>query len=174
MYNFLTYAQNPNIGAGTYNARYLFKVYDKNNVLLYQKTGITFIPPNNNFVIFEDNINLNDKVPARTVFEFIGNLIWQKIDSMESNMTVISKNLINEDTRPKLLVTMKNFTIKLIENIEVVAILFDENGNAIAFSKTKIDSIVPDSTSDIVFTWPEKFEQKVIRIDIVSKVANSL
>jgi hypothetical protein len=170
MYNFLTYAQNPNIGAGAYNVSYLFKVYDKNDVLLYQKTGTTYVPPNNNFVIFEDNINLNDKIPARSHFEFTGNPVWQKMDSMESSITAVSKNLLNEDTQPKLLATMSNTTLKPIENIESVAILYDENNNAIAFSKTKIDSIDAGGTADIVFTWPEKFTQKVVRIDIVSKV----
>jgi len=173
MYNFLTYVQNPNIGAGAYNVSYLFKVYDKDNILLYQKTGITYIPPNNNFVIFEDNISLNDKIPVRAKFEFTGNPIWQKMDSMESSITAVSKNLINEDIRPKLLVTMRNTTLKPIQNIEAISILYDENNNAIAFSRTKIDSIDADGTADIVFTWPEKFEQKVARIDIVSKVLHN-
>jgi hypothetical protein len=170
MYNFLTYIQNPNIGAGAYNVSYFFKVYDKNDVLLYQKTGTAYVPPNNIFVIFEDNISLSDKVPTRAKFEFTGNPVWQKMDSMESSITAVSKNLINEDTKPKLLVTIRNTTLKTIENIESIAILYDENNNAIAFSKTKVDSIDKDSTVDIVFTWPEKFEQKVVRIDIVSKV----
>ena len=170
MYNFLTYVQNPNIGAGAYNVNYILKVYDKQDVLLYQKTGIAYIPPNNNFVIFEDNISLNDKIPARAKFEFTGNPVWQKIDSMESSITAISKNLVNEETKPKLLVTMGNSTLKPIENIESVAILYDENSNAIAFSRTKIDSIDADGTTDIVFTWPEKFDKKVVRIDVVSKV----
>ena len=169
-YNFLTYAQNLNIGVGAYNSSYLFKVYDKDGILLYQKTGTTFIPPNNNFVIFEDNISLNDKIPVRTKFEFTSSPLWQKMDSMESSITAVSKNLINEDTKPKLLVTLSNSTLKPIENIESVAILYDENNNAVAFSKTKIDVINKDSTADIVFTWPERFEKKVVRIDIVSKV----
>ncbi len=169
-YNFLTYVQNPNIGAGVYDAMYLFKVYDKDNILLYQKTGTTYIPPNYNFVIFENNVVLNDKVPARTTFEFIGNPIWQKIESTESVITAVTKNLLDENTKPKLLVSMKNSSIKPIENIESVAILYDENNNAIAFSRTVIDRMDGDSTTDIVFTWPEKFDEKVVRIDIVSKV----
>ena len=169
-YNFLTYAQNPNNGAGALNATYLFRVYDKNDVLLYQNSGTTFIPPNNNFVIFEENVNLFDKVPARAKFEFTGSPVWQKMESMESSITAVSKQLVNEDTKPKLLATIKNSTLKTINNIESVAILYDENNNAIAFSKTKIDSIDKDSMADIVFTWPEKFSEKVVRIDIVSKV----
>jgi len=94
MYNFLTYIQNPNIGVGSYNATYLFKVYDKDNILLYQKTGVTFVPPNNNFVIFEDNINLNDKVPARTEFQFSRNFVWQKMDSTETSLVTLTKKLV--------------------------------------------------------------------------------
>ncbi len=62
-YSFLTYVQNPNIGAGAYNVPYTLKVYDKDNILLYQKNDTAYIPPDNNFVIFEDNINLGDKIP---------------------------------------------------------------------------------------------------------------
>lgn len=171
-YSFLTYVQNPNIaaGAGALNAQYLLKVYDKENILLFQKTGVTYIPPNNNFVVFEDNVNLNDKIPARADLSFIGNPVWQKMNSKELDITAISKNLVNEDTKPKLLVTIKNNTLNQIQNIESIAILYDENNNAIAFSKTKIDSIDADNTTDIVFTWPEVFTAKVVKIDIVSKV----
>ena len=57
-----------------------------------------------------------------------------------------------------------------IENIESVAILYDENNNAVAFSKTKINSIDAGGTTNIVFTWPESFQSKIVRIDIISKV----
>lgn len=169
-YNFLTYAQNPNIGVGAYNVPYTFKVYDNKDLLLYQKTGVMYIPPNNNFIIFEDNINLFNKVPARSKLEFTGNPIWQRIESTEASLTAISKTLLNEDTKPKLFVTMNNNTIKVIEKIEAVAILYDENNNAVAFSKTKIDKIEGNSKVNISFTWPEVFSSKVVRIDVVSKV----
>lgn len=171
-YNFLTYLQNTNIGVGAYNVPYNMKVYDKDGILLYQKNGLTDIPSNSNFVIFEDNINLNDKTPARVKFEFTGNPSWQKIESLDSNILTVSKELLNEDTKPKLLVTIKNSTFKEIKNLESVAILYDKNNNAIAFSKTKTDTIVAGSNANLVFTWPEPFSEKVVRIDIVSKIKN--
>lgn len=170
LYNFLTYLQNPNSGVGAYNVPYTFKVYDNKDLILFQKTGMVYIPSNNNFVILEDNINLYDKVPARTTIEFTGNPVWQKIESSEASITAVSKTLLNEYTRPKLLVTMKNNTIKPIQNIEAIAILYDENNNAVAFSRTKIDVIDGNSAEDISFTWPEKFDKKIVRIDVVSKV----
>lgn len=169
-YSFLTYAQNPNVGAGAYSVSYNLSVYDKDNVLLYQNMGATYIPPNNNFVVFEGNINIGDKVPFRAKLEFVGNPVWQKMTSMESSITAISKNLTNEDTKPKLSVTMSNTTLNTLSNIEAIAILYDTDNNAIAFSRTKVDSIVADGNADIVFTWPEPFTEKVVRIDVVSKV----
>jgi len=169
VYNFLTYAQNPNIGVGAKDVVYLFKVYDKDGVLLYQKNGTTIIPANNNFVIFENSVDFNDKIPVRAEFDFTKNITWEKMEATQSSIVVVSKNL-TDDVEPKLLVTLSNSTHKSISNIESVAILYDENNNAVAFSKTKTDSISAGGTSDIVFTWPGKFESKIVRIDIVSRV----
>jgi hypothetical protein len=169
-YNFLTYAQNPNIGAEAFNVPYSLKVYDAKGILLYETTGTTYIPSNNSFVIFQDNVNLSDKIPVRTEFQFTESPSWQKTEDNGLSLTATSKNLTNEDTAPKLFVTISNSSINSISNIQSVAILYDADNNAIAFSRTKIDSISAGGTSDIVFTWPEPFTEKVVRIDIVSTI----
>jgi hypothetical protein len=169
-YNVLAYAQNPNLNIGAKNVPYLFKVYDKNNLLLFQKTGLTYIPPNNNFVVYDDGMNINDKIPARIVFTFLEGISWSKLQTQEINISPISKNLTGEDTKPKLIATMKNKSLLPIKKIEVVAVLYNIDDNAIAFSKTIIDSIDKEGTQDAVFTWPDKFTDKVYRIDVLSKV----
>ncbi|MFA5934700.1 MAG: hypothetical protein WC827_02345 [Candidatus Paceibacterota bacterium] len=172
-YNVLIYIQNSNLGIGAYKAPYSLSIYDKDNILLYSKKDYTYIPPSNNFTIFESDININDKIPARIDFTFSTGFIWQKIENEELNIVAISKVIVDEDIKPKLLVTLKNKSLKEIDNIESVAILYDEDANAIAFSKTKIDLITKDNTEDIVFTWPEKFEKKIYKIDVISKVIKS-
>jgi hypothetical protein len=169
-YSVLAYGTNPNIGVGAYNAPYTMTLYDANNVILAQETGTTYIPPTTNFAVFLDGININDKVPARIVFQFGSNFIWQKITGQEANIVPISKTITNQDTAPKVFATLQNTGSTPLANIESIAILYDANGNAIAFSKTKVDSIAPNASADIVFTWPEKLSAPVVRIDIVSKV----
>ncbi|MFA5764138.1 MAG: hypothetical protein WCX27_01475 [Candidatus Paceibacterota bacterium] len=169
-YNMLAYVQNPNIGAAVMNAPYTFKIYDRNNVLLLTKSGMTYIPASTNFAVFEDGISIGDKVPARIVFQFADNLVWQKTESKELSITAISKTLVNEDSQPKIFVTLKNNTLLPVRNIESIAIAYDENDNALGFSKTKTDLIEKEGTAEIVFTWPERFEKKVLKIEIVSKV----
>jgi hypothetical protein len=78
--------------------------------------------------------------------------------------------LIDEDSKPKLYVTLENQTINPLKDIESYAILYDENNNAVAFSKTKVDVINKNSREDIVFTWPSKFSVPIVKIEVISEV----
>ena len=168
-YSILAYATNANVGAGAYNVPYTFKIYDQNNILLYSGSGSTYVPPANDFAVFIDSININDKVPARIDFTFGSGYTWQKMDNTDAGIKLVSQQLTNTDTAPKLFATLQNTTLVPIKNIESIAILYDANNNAIAFSRTITDSINPNATANIVFTWPEVFSGTVYKIDIVSK-----
>ncbi len=170
-YSVLAYAENPNVGVGAQNVSYTFAIRDKDGILLNEGGGITYIPANPIFVVYSDGINIGDKIPGRIEFNFGTSTInWENIQNKEIGLMAVSKDLINEDTKPKLLVTLKNITLNPIQHIQSVAILYDVDGNAIAFSKTLIDSIAQNGMANIVFTWPETFTSKVYKIDIVSEV----
>ncbi len=170
-YNFLAYGQNPNANVGAYDVPYSYKIYDKSGILLYENSGSAYIPPLHNFVVFDDAINIGDKIPARVDFQFsTSSIIWQNIAGKENSIETVSKELANTDTRPKLFAVLKNVSISPINNIQSFAILYDQNGNAIAFSKTLIDSIDAGSANTAVFTWPEPFPSPVYKIDILSEV----
>ncbi len=169
-YSIIAYAENPNVGAGAYNAPYSFKVYDKNNVLLAAKTGSAYIPPSKTFVVFADGINVFDKVPSRIDFQFLDGLVWQKVKESAEAVSVVSQTLTGETTKPKLSATIKNNTLSDLKNVQSIAIIYDENDNAIAFSRTMSDLIPKNSSDDIVFTWPEAFSAQSYRVEIVSEV----
>ena len=168
-YNVLAYVENPNIESGSYNVPYSFKIYDKLGVLLFEKYGSTYIPPSKNFAVFEDGINIGDKVPFRIDFKFTSSSTWQNIESKElqiSSNAAISK----EDSKPRVDASLTNKTLKPIYNIEVIAILYDSDGNTIAFSRSKVDKIDGEGIEKVTFTWPESFAKKVYKVETVSKV----
>ncbi|MDE1945846.1 MAG: FxLYD domain-containing protein [Patescibacteria group bacterium] len=170
-YSILAYAENPNIGVGAAHAPYAFRIYDANDLLLYNaSTSYTAIPADNNFAVFASGINLFDKVPARIDFSFGTDIGWARASSTEAGISVVSKTLSGEATAPKLLATLENTTLAPIANIQSIAILYDADGNAIAFSKTLTDAIAPGATADIAFTWPAPFSAAVYKIDILSQV----
>jgi hypothetical protein len=55
-------------------------------------------------------------------------------------------------------------------DIEVVAILYDEVGNAMGASRTFIDKIESNQTLPIIFTWPEPFKKIPTKIEVIPKM----
>src|SRR5665213_1493502 len=143
-YSVLMYGENPNIGIGAYNVPYTMTLYDANNIILDQETGSTYIPPTNNFAIFLNGININDKIPARIAFQFGNAIVWQKIQSQEANIVSTIQPIALASTTPKVFATLQNTSLSTVNNIESVAILYDANGNAIAFSRTETNSLAPN------------------------------
>ncbi len=167
-YNIIAYVNNPNVGVAAY-ADYNYKIYDKDGLLLYSGNGNSFIPSEIYSVLFIDNVGIGDKVPARVTITISKNLSWQNYSS-NTVLTVTDKQLIDEDIKPKLTATLKNSGLNAIRNIEPVAILYDQNGNSVAFSKTFVDEIAPGKTTEIIYTWPQVFKEKIYKIEIISKI----
>lgn len=157
VYSVLAYLENPNITAEVVNAPYNFKLYDKDNILVTERSGRAFIPRGQTFVLFEGNILTNERIPVRAVFEFGKNLQWVKNVAPKENISVSSKALSKENTTPRIDAVVINNGISLIPYIEFVAIVYDGAGNAIGASKTFVSDLVRGSSKELVFTWPEPF-----------------
>jgi len=57
-------------------------------------------------------------------------------------------------------------TLADIKGIYAVAVIYADNGNAIAASATKIGEMKGGASADIFFTWPEKFGEEYSRDEI--------
>lgn len=171
LYNILAYIENPNIEAGTKEIFFRLKLRDSEGLLLLEKVGSTYVPPNKNFAIIISGVDLKDKVPGRPIeFDFLPGARWQNMESKENGLVSLYKNLVDSSTQPKVTATISNRTLKAISNIEVIAILYNIEDNAVAFSSTKIDKIDKESNEEAVFTWPEPFSEEIYRIEIIPKV----
>lgn len=169
-YNALAYIENPNIDAGADSISYVFKVKDKDGVLIYERKGETFIPPNKFFAVFESGISTGEKIPTKTTFEFTRGAIWEREENKEAGINVLKKAISREDYSPRVDATLENTTLDPISGIEVVAIVYGEDGNALGFSRTFIDKLDKDQSQDVAFTWPERFSSSVVRVEIIPRI----
>ncbi len=173
-YNALAYIQNQNPYAGVESISYEFNLYDKDNLLIKKRKGSTFIDANANTAIFEGAIDVGNRIPVRTTFAFTGDKPkWEKIGSRElSNVSVVVKDKIlkNEDTSPLLEATLLNGTLLSIKSFDVVAILYDKDGNMINSSGTFVDSLSGSTSKKVFFTWPEPFDTEVVSIEIIPRL----
>lgn len=153
VYEVAALVENSNLTAGLPSLKYKLRAYDENNVLLTMKEGETFINPDDRFLILEGIFETN-RIPKRAFAEFEENLNWQRIEKEKPQIIVSSKQFFNEPT-PRLVVKIDNKSIFPVKEIFTAAILYDENKNAIAVSTSKADLIKPNSSTEVVFTWPE-------------------
>jgi Mg-chelatase subunit ChlD len=177
VYSAVAYIENPNINSEA-TVGYIFKFYDSNNVLITTREGNVFIPKNKQFAVFEPNI-LTHNAPARVTFDFTKKPVWKRDLTPDPEVAVSHKTLVNSETRPRIDAVIENHALSPVSNIEVVAIVYDGNENAIGASRTFVDRIDEESTSGVTFTWPTPFQTKeqICRVksdDIVGERPESL
>ncbi|MBI2476448.1 MAG: hypothetical protein HYV67_04385 [Candidatus Taylorbacteria bacterium] len=170
VYNALAYVENPNLDSGADAVSYLFKLYDKDNLLIYERRGKTSVPANKIFGIFESNIATGSRLPARTFFEFSPAPVWRKQSGREAPLAVTNRLFSSEGGSPRLTALLENRGIDAVYNIEVVAIVHDETDNAMAVSRTVVDGVGKGASVPLVFTWPEPFLTPATRSELLYRV----
>jgi len=171
VFNAVAYIENPNGVFGNQQAAYLFKLYDDAGGLVKEIRGSTYILPNEKFVVFADHINTGARIPTHASFQFQQFSPWTVVDT--SNKPVIfvrAPTVLNADTSPRLTAILQNGTLLNIPNVDVAAVLYDENKNAIAASATHVDELPKDVSYDLTFTWPDPLSADVARIEIIPRI----
>lgn len=168
--NLVAYLQNPNVSYVGHSVEYLFRVYDRDNVLIGTRIGRVTIPPVKNFAIFEQGFNSGEREPVKAFFEFSEPITWELFRSSKPEMAVKDTRISSEATVPRVEAMLENKTINRYQRIEVVALVYDNQGNAIAASKTVVDDLPGNSSVPLSFTWPEPFSASVSKVEIIPKL----
>ncbi len=169
-YNAVAYIVNHNKNVAIQKINYRFRFADANNVYIGKREGSTYILPGGNFAVFEPAIDIGHSIPVYTTFEFTQTENWlqvtqNKIDQLKVQVSNI--DLVDPDTSPHLSATIKNNSLFTIPNVGIVAILYDNLGNAISASRTYVSELGPLGTHDLTFTWPEPISAKVVAKEII-------
>ncbi len=169
-YNAVAYLENHNKNTAIDKISYRFRFADANNVYIGKREGTTFVPTAGKFAIFESGIDIGNSIPVYTTFEFTQTPQWttipqEKINQLQVSVSNIS--LTSEDTSPELSATIKNVSFFSIPEMNVIAILYDENRNAVSASSTYLENMTGGESRDINFTWPEPFSGKIITKEII-------
>lgn len=172
-YNVMAYVENQNRESGIPIMKYEFKLYDKDNIFIGRTEGSTFITSNDRTAIFAPGIETGNRIPARVAFGFTSVPTWIKINREQKNSLAVSSEdqvLSNPLESPKLEAQIVNKTLLEMKNLDVYAILYDENDNVMTVSKTLIDILPKNAKAPVVFTWPKPFTERPTRIDIFPQV----
>ncbi len=168
-YNLVALVENRNKDSAVALASYEFRIYDKNNKLLGRREGQTFIPPNQQFSVFEPRFNSGQSEIKNVTFEFLSPLIWVKKPPVIQTLPIKVKNIIfdNNENTPTLSAVISNESIQDLPEFDVIAILYDAERNAINASKTHKDKLLNGENLKVFFTWPEPLSSVPVTEDIL-------
>lgn len=169
-YNAVAYLENHNKNTAVNKINYRFRFADENNVYIGKREGSTFVPPSGKFAVFEPGIDIGNSIPVYTTFEFTQIPEWtvvsqEKINQLE--VLVSNITLVNEETSPMLSATIKNNSLFVIREMDIIAILYDANRNAVSASRTYLEMLAGEESRDVNFTWPEPLSSRVIAKEII-------
>lgn len=168
-YNAVAYVENPNQIAGAPLVRYTFSLYDREG-LITERVGTTFLPPNNVYPIFEGRITTGNRIPVNTFLELEPIDVWLPVTAGREQFRVVSRELLASDTRPRLNAQIENTALTTVNDVTVVATIFDARGNALTSSQTVVNELAARSTEPVVFTWPEPIAKTVRSCEVPTDV----
>lgn len=169
VYNAVARVENPNIDSAATRAKYIFRLYDKANVVIASREGEINIPPRQIFYIFENGLTTGERLPTKITFEFLPPLDWITKKAIVP-LSITGQVLSKASTTPRLDAILQNNGDEDIVEVELVAVLFDADGNAINASKTIVDAIQSKSSKSFFFTWRQPFDRAPARIEIIPQL----
>ncbi len=164
-YTVVVNIENPNIKVFAGDVPYRIRLIDKDGVVISERLGKTFLYPNRSFPIFESSLYTGVRIPSRIDFEFTQNINWQK-KSYELPKLVVIDQVLTGSTTPRIDATLQSEADYGIGKVDVVAIVYDKDNNALSASYTNVDGMKPRSKAPIYFTWPQPFSAPVSKIEI--------
>lgn len=169
-YNAVAYLENQNRNTAIYKINYRFRFADKDNIYVASREGSTYVPPSGKFAIFEPAIDMGNSIPVYTSFEFTEVPIWVQVSQEKINQLKIFTSdikLENEKTSPIMSATIKNNSLFTIPEVNIIAILYDEKGNAVSASRTFLDILRGEESKIATFTWPEPFIGTIVSREVI-------
>ncbi len=173
VYNAIAYIENQN-SAGISALPYEFRLYDTKGAYITRVEGVAVVPPSGRYAIVETGIKAGNAIVGNTTFDWkTPNVPWKHIPSEISALRVKSSDVSLDTSNfvPKLFATLSDSSPTIIlRNLQVAAILYDENDNAISISKTYVHDLPPGKDLPVYFTWPKPFKTPIVRYEILPTV----
>lgn len=168
-YNAVAYIKNVNASAGSPEVKYTFKLFDSAG-LITERQGVTVLPPDSVYPLFEGRIETNGRTPTRTEIELVDPELWLPASAGREQFIVENRELKGADTSPRLIASVRNTALTEAKDVEIVATIFDARKNPLTASRTIVPLFLGEETKDVVFTWPEPIAKTIRSCEVPTDV----
>jgi hypothetical protein len=168
----VAFVNNQNKNAAIAQVSYEFRVYDTNNKLIGRREGSTYIPPNQQFAVFEPRFDAGQSEVRSVLFEFLPPFVWLKKAPTIQTLPIHVDTIIPGDDKnaPTLTAKVTNESIYDLPAFDVVTLLYNSDHNVINASKTHKEGLPSNTSTPILFTWPQAFSEDPITRDFLVQI----
>jgi len=165
LYDVAALVENSNQEVGARAVPYSFELTDERGLRIMRVKGDAYILPNERFLVFASNLETGIRTPIRMAFE-MDDPVWEVIPEQDLPLTIVRRERMFDEDRPRLIVTLANNTFKDINSVDVSVVISDSENNAVGTAVSHIDIVPDSSTADALFIWPRPFARTPVDIEI--------
>lgn len=165
-YDVIGQVENGNAGAGIRRFTYTIRLFDKDGILLTNRTGESFANPNERFFIFAGNINTREREATRAVIDIDHNYVWRQQSRQDISITTDSQKITIDEGGTRLEARVTNNSLVNLIDVPFYALLSDSEKNAVGASMTVVGELPKGASARVVFTWPHPYDPAPVYIDI--------
>ena len=169
VYSIAVFVENPNGNAGAKAVPFSFKIYDAADptVLIKEIDDTVDVYPGQEFPILETGVSTGKRAPGRVVLTFNENAVqWNTMSVLMTQVKAIGPVVSDTDSQPLVTASAENDSSAGADNVDIIAILSDKDGNAIGASRTFIQHMDAHQSLPITFTWPTAFADTIAKVDL--------
>jgi len=165
-YDLVARVKNPNSDFGVESVGYVFEIYDSNNQLIASKEGKTYILPQEAKYIIEQKF-FSEKSVSKIEFK-LKDVSWIKLKEFsELELRIKNRNLqLTEEGFNRISGAIENRSNYDLDKIEVVGLLFDENGEIIGVGKTEMRTVLMGESRGFELIWPYQISIPIASYDV--------
>jgi hypothetical protein len=167
VYHAVAMVQNPETGAGVKSLPYTFSLYDADNILVAERSGVMSLQPGEVVPLLEANIVTGSRVPVRTFVSFLPS-VWERMTRSENPLTV--SGVVFDDKTLRLSAHVDNGSVAAVPRATLTALLYGAGDVVVGASQTTLSDIPARGGKDAVFTWQGSFASPVVRAEVTSRI----
>lgn len=153
-YDVATFLKNPNRVHAARRLQYRVRLFDRAGILVTTREDEAFVNPGESLFLYNTRLDVGNRTPERVVFEITGGPVWQRVERAPLALGAKFKSFVNIPS-PLLVANLENKSLSDLSDVQVVAVLSDEEENALAISSTLVEKLGRGEVREISFTWPK-------------------
>lgn len=161
LYDAVAYISNTNNIATPRKVRFSVTVFDKNGDGIATREGESLVRAGAGTALYVSGIETGGRVVGQTRFTIQEISLFERVTNQATlqAVQVIKESFENASGKPRLTVDIKNDLFDDVPNLDLIALLFDEEDTLVAIGKTFIERVPARGTARGYFSWRLPFSK---------------